>query len=56
MTRFPGISIVSGERPQSQSSPSGPIEEELREEFSELSDSSDSGGSLVEQDSPTSEL
>ena len=56
MTRLPGISIVSGERPQSQSSPSESIEEGLYEEFSELSDSSDSGGSLVEQPCPTSEL
>ena len=56
MTRLPGISIVSGERPQSQSSPGESIEEGLYEEFSELSDSSDSGGSLVEQPCPTSEL
>ena len=56
MTKFPGISIVSGERPQSHSSPTEPVEEQLHEEFSELSDSSDSGGSLTDQASPTSEL
>ena len=56
MTRFPGISIVSGERPQSQSSPSEPIEEKVHEEFSELSDSSGSVGPLADQASPTSEL
>ena len=56
MTRFPGISIVSGERPQSQSSPSAPIEEKLHEEFSEVSDSSGPVGSLADQASPTSEL
>ena len=56
VTIFPGIAIVSGERPQSQSSPSEPIEESLHEEFSELSDTSGSGGSLADQASPTSEL
>ena len=55
MTRFPGISIVSGERPQSQSSPNEPTEEELHE-FSELSDSSNSGSSSADQAPPTSEL
>ncbi len=56
MTRFPGISIISGERPQSHSSPTEPVEEQLHEEFNELSDSNDSGDSLTDQASPTSEL
>ena len=55
ITRFPGISIVSGERPQLQSSPNEPTGEESHE-FSELSDSSSSGSSLAEQAPPTSEL
>ena len=43
MTRSSGISIVSGERPQAQSSSTEPTAEELREGFGELSDSSNSG-------------
>ena len=56
MTRSSGTSIISGERPQKQSSSPKPTAEELREKFGELSDSTDSGSPQANQAFPIYEL